>query len=157
MNFTERLQKAAEHAGVRWTQTEVARSLTVSRQTVFQWFHGTVPEFPMIAHIARTWRIDPSWLGGGVGDMTGSANVVGLSSEEKDIVKFYRNAPPARRKALYDMAKALSKSVVVMALTIPALIPQRVEAAFNITKFGINTHWLRFLRSILAYRPISCW
>jgi transcriptional regulator with XRE-family HTH domain len=150
MNFTERLQKAAEHAGVRWTQTEVARSLNVSRQTVFQWFHGTVPEFPAIAHIARTWKVDPSWLASGDGDIAVSASVVGLSREEKDIVKFYRNAPPARRKALYDMAKALAKSVVVLTLTVPGLIPQRAEAAFNITfaqyTLGAVRRWLRLFR-----------
>lgn len=140
MDLRYRLQRSAEHAGVKWKQSDVAKSLGVSRQTVFQWFHGTVPDTQMIVTIAKAWRVDPAWLATGEGQMV-NGHVVGLSNEERDIIRFYRNAQPSRRKALYDMAKALGKSALVLALAIPGFTPQRAEAAFNITQYT-----LRFLR-----------
>ena len=128
MDFAERLKQAAEHAGVRPAQTEIARSLGLNRQTVFQWFHGTMPESAMIARIALAWRVDPTWLATGAGEKVMRPAASGLSSEERDIIRFYRNARPTRRKALYDMAKALGKSVVVAALAIPPLLPSEAEA-----------------------------
>lgn len=144
MDFRERLQRAAEHAGLRWKQADVSRSLGVSRQTVFQWFYGTIPESPMIAHIAKSWRVDPTWLATGEGQMVRSPSVTGLSNEERDLILFYRTAQPSRRKAIYDMAKALRKAVVVLVLTVPALVPEQAEA-FNINILHIAFHWLRRL------------
>lgn len=144
MDFRDRLQRSAEHAGVKWKQSDVARALGASRQTVFQWFHGTVPDSQTIVNIAKLWRVDPAWLASGEGQMV-NGHVVGLSTEERDLIRFYRNAQPHRRKALYDMAKALCKAVVVLAVAIPGFLPQRADAAFNITLTRVTQYTLRLL------------
>ena len=155
MSFSERLKRAAEHAGVRPTQTEIAKALGYARQTVFQWFHGTLPETDKITNIAQAFRVDHTWLTAGEGDMVPKPAATGLTTEERDIIRFYRNAQPGRRKALYDMAKAIGKAIVVVALTIPALAPQMAEAAFNISKAVIHIGMRRWLcvifRTSLSY------
>ena len=152
MDFAERLKLAAEHAGVRPTQTDIAKSLGLNRQTVFQWFHGTMPESAMIARIALAWRVDPTWLATGAGEKVMRPAASGLSTEERDIIRFYRNARPTRRKALYDMAKALGKSVVVAALVIPPLLPSKAEAALlSITTAAV--YYVKWLFGTLLAIP----
>ena len=157
MSFLDRLLHAANHAGVGTTQTEIADALGARRQTVNKWFHGSTPDTPMIAHIANAFRVDPTWLISGMGQPTGMVNPEGLSREERDIVRFYRNSPPQRRKALYDMAKALAKAIVVLATTIPGFIPQKAEAGFNIIKILPTTHCRRLLyRSVWLFQLLKC-
>lgn len=68
--FLERLQLAAEYAGVQFSQTAIARSLGIRRkQTVDRWFQGSEPRALMIFHIADTWGVSARWLATGVGDM----------------------------------------------------------------------------------------
>ena len=131
--FTERLLQAAMHAGVEATPTEIAKSLGIkNRQTTFKWFHGTTPEGMMIAHIAESWKVNPIWLATGQGEMIQSPSDTGLNNEERDIIRVYRSAHPQRRKVLYTMVKALGKAIVIASLSVPALMPQPAEAAFNI-------------------------
>lgn len=141
MDFSERLKLAAERAGVPFQQSSIAKALGTSRQSVFEWFHGRTPELPQIAHMAKTFGVDPVWLATGEGEMIPKPLATGLSREEHEIIRIYRTAQPARRKALYDMAKALGKAIVLLLLTIPGM--QRAEA-FNNNFFGLageqNTH-----------------
>ena len=69
MTFAERLQKAAAHAQVRWGQTDVARSLGISKQTVDRWFNGGEPKPAQLYLIADKWGVDPRWLATEKGQM----------------------------------------------------------------------------------------
>lgn len=133
MELIDRIKRAAEHAGVAPEQTAIAKSLGLSRQTIHQWFHGTRPDSDKFALMAVTWGVSVDWLATEKGEMVPRPATTGLSAEERDIIRFYRNAQPQRRRALYDMAKALGKVAVVAALTIPPLLlPNTAEASFNI-------------------------
>lgn len=134
MAFRDRLLMAAAHAGVPGRQSDIARFLGLNRQTVNRWFRGTIPDTPMIVLTAKAFGVDATWLATEQGQMIPGTPSQGLTVEERDLIRFYRNAQPSRKKALYDMAKALGKVAVIVALTIPALSPQRAEAAFNISR-----------------------
>lgn len=69
MTFNERLQKAAAYAKVRWSQSEVARSLGLKKQTVDRWFDTGEPKPAQIFMIADKWKVDARWLATGEGDM----------------------------------------------------------------------------------------
>ena len=139
MEFRDRIKRAAEHAGVRPTQAAMAKSLGLSRQTVFQWFGGTMPEFENIALVAEKWGVSPVWLAAEQGEMVARPTTTGLSAEERDIIRFYRNAQPQRRRALYDMAKALGKVVVAAAFTIPpTLIAVQAIGNCVLCKIGVK-------------------
>ena len=66
--------------------------------------------------------------------MVPEANPGNLTSQERELVNFYRNAQPQRRKALFDMAKALVKASLLLAIAAPGLSPERAEAAFDINR-----------------------
>jgi hypothetical protein len=68
--FRERLKRAAEHAGVEYGQTAIARSLQVNKQTVDRWMGSGEPKPAQIYRIAERWRVDPKWLATGEGAMT---------------------------------------------------------------------------------------
>ena len=160
MTFYERLLQAAAHAGVGLKQSEIARSLGIKRQKVNKWKNGAVPETPTINEIATRWDIGHIWLASGGGQMVPNPSGPGLSQEEKEIIKFYRNAQPQRRKALYDMAKALGKAVFILLVALEILRPAPAQA-FNNNNFArpegvLFTHWLSFLMRLYDKVSQAC-
>ena len=122
MSFKDRLEKAATHAGVPVKQAAIARFLGLPKQTIHQWFNGTTPEPRFSNDAAVKFKVNPIWFATGEGDMIPKPAETGLSTDEREIIRAYRNAQPQRRKALYDIAKALGKTVVVGMLSIPLQI-----------------------------------
>jgi DNA-binding XRE family transcriptional regulator len=153
MTFLERLHRSAIYAGVSFTQSDVAEAIGIKRQTVHKWFNGTIPETPMVAIIAVSWRVDPIWLATGQGTMI-PAPGSSLTEDERELLRCYRNATPTRRKALYDIAKTLVKTLVVVTMTIPAFTPVRSEAKdglFNITMTEYTLRIIRVLGRWMSY------
>jgi DNA-binding XRE family transcriptional regulator len=128
--FRERLQQAANWAGVGESQATMAQSLALNRQTINRWFTGGEPNAQMLLHIARTWKVDPEWLKSGRGEMLTKPSPDGLSSEERDMVRYYRSASPQVRQVIATMVRAVRKSIVAIAVFLPPFIaPQPTEAA----------------------------
>ena len=121
MNFIERLQHAARFAGVGDSQSEIADSLGLARQTVNRWFKGGEPNAEQTFAIARNWKVSPEWLKSGVGDMLPDPGD-GLSQEERDLIRHYRSATPQVRQVISTMTRAVRKSVVTVAMAIPPLM-----------------------------------
>lgn len=94
MTFTERLQKAAAHAQVKWGQTDVARSLGLSKQTVDRWFKGGEPKPAQLYLIADKWGVDPRWLATEHGQMLPAPVATGLEPLEEQLIAQYRRADP---------------------------------------------------------------
>jgi transcriptional regulator with XRE-family HTH domain len=146
--FIDRMLRAAKHAGVGESQSEIADSLGLARQTVNRWFKGGEPNAEQTFSIARTWRVSPEWLKSGTGEMLPSPGD-GLSLEEKDLIRNYRSATPQVRQVISTMARAVRKSVVTIALAIPPLLaPKPADAAIlhnqnSSAVGGLNTHWMR--------------
>ena len=153
--FIDRLVRAARYAGVGESQSDIARSLEVSRQRVNRWFHhGAEPDADQTLEIAKRWKINPDWLKNGNGDMLPVVGD-GLSLEERDLIRNYRSATPQVRQVISTMARAVRKSVVTFALAIPPLLaPDPVSAAvLHNQKHGsvayvITIAWRRLCRRI---------
>lgn len=153
MTFYERLLQAAAHAGVSTKQSDIARALGIARQKVSKWKDGSIPETPTIYDIAKRWEVDHVWLASGDGQMIPSPAAQGLSQEELQIIKFYRNAQPQRRKALYDMAKALGKAIFLAALSVPAQIDSaQAETLHKTTWSAAFIHIVKIIISIAKQR-----
>jgi len=140
-SLIERLQQAAQYAGVGESQRTIAASLELLPQTVNRWFKGWCePNADQIFRIAKTWGIDAEWLKNGTGTML-TAPSDGLSPEERDLIKHYRTASAPVRDVIRQMTRAVRKSVVTVALAIPPLMaPQPSEAS---TLHNQNTHCMR--------------
>jgi transcriptional regulator with XRE-family HTH domain len=150
--FIERLQQAAKFAGAGDSQRAIAKSLELNPQTVNRWFKGFCePNAEQVFKIARAWGIDAEWLKNGVGTML-EAPSDGLSQEERDLIKHYRSATAPVRDVIRQMTRAVRKSMVAVAMSIPPLLaPQPVEAAFSPFNIIQNTHWMRrWLRPIMV-------
>ena len=153
MTFYERLLQAAAHAGVPHKQSDIARALGVARQKVNKWKNGSTPETTTIYDIARRWDVDHIWLASGEGQMTRAPAGQGLSQEELQIIKFYRNAQPQRRKALYDMAKAMGKAIFLAALSVPLQIDSvQAEALHKTTWSASFIHIVKIIINIAKQR-----
>lgn len=126
--FKDRLQEAARHAGVEFSQAAIARSLGIERrQTVDRWLEDSVPRQEMIFHIATCWKVDPVWLGTGKGNMVPGAPA-GLEPDEQRLLSGYRKLDKTRRLSVHEIVKVLAKAVVIIVLSIPALTPQPASA-----------------------------
>lgn len=93
--FADRLREAASYAGAEFSQTAIANSLGIKKQTVDRWFRGGEPRPHMIFHIADRWKVDARWLATEEGYMlphppTGG----GLTTQERELVDRYRQADP---------------------------------------------------------------
>lgn len=144
--FRDRLKQASARAGVEYSQTEIARSLGIGKQTVDRWFAGGSPKPDMLYRIAEMWQVDARWLATGEGNMIPAQQV--LSVPERELIQSYRKAGPQKRLMLQAVIRAMGKTVVVASLAIPAFVPTQAEAAFNITFncLHIARQWLARLR-----------
>ena len=158
MTFKERLIQAARRAGVEPTPTPIARSLGIgNRQTVHRWFDGSIPDSPMVFHIATTYQVSPAWLASGEGDMV-AGPPADLSPPEREIVSIFRKLPKDRRDSLQAIVRALGKAVVLILIFSCSTLHAPPALAFNIT--FLNTHWLTFWRYInerLLSRLCAAW
>lgn len=67
--FNERLREAAAYASVEYSQTAIANSLGIRKQTVDRWFSGYEPRPAMLFHMADRWGVDARWLATEEGEM----------------------------------------------------------------------------------------
>ena len=156
MSFRDRLEKAAAHAGVPVKQSAIARFLGLPKQTIHQWFNGTTPEPRFSNDAAVKFKVNPIWFATGEGEMIPKPAETGLTTEERDLIKFYRNAQPQRRKALYDMAKALGKAVVVAALSVPFQINDaQAEGLHKTTWSAAFIHIVKIIINIAKQRAFQ--
>ena len=133
--FGERLLQAARHAGVGVSQSEIAASLGLSRQTVHHWFTKGFPTVDKIAHVARTWGVSVQWLHSGEGSMLPTTEA--LPADERELLRTYRTASQPARQNIMTVVRALRKSVVTIAAAIPPLMAPSHEAkAFDIALFA---------------------
>lgn len=147
--FLERLKAAARFAGVGETQTEIAFSLGLNRQTVNRWFHGSEPSADQTFNIAQRYGVDPQWLKTGVGEIRPPTD--GLASDERELVKNYRSATPQVRQVIRTMARAVRKSVVTVALAIPPLIAQKPADAATLHNLCASTiHIVKQLHAMMV-------
>lgn len=153
--FIGRLLKAAEHNEVPPTQSDIARSLEMHRQTVNKWFvAGVPPSGETILHIARKWDVNPAWLETGEGPMLLEPTAGSLAPEERELLRNYRAASPKVRSVVRSMVRVARKSVVTIAVAIPPLMaPSPSEAAIQhnvifasvVNCLHIVRRWLRSL------------
>lgn len=132
--FSARLQQAARHAGIGESQAEIAVALNRNRQTINKWFLGGEPNVQQLAHIARAFGVNATWLADGTGEMvTGGEE---LPVEEQELLRNYRQASAEGRERIRVIVHTLRKSMVAVAACIPPLLaPKHAEDAFNITRF----------------------
>jgi hypothetical protein len=152
--FKDRLKRAADHAGVEFSQAAIAKSLGIRRrQTVDRWFEDSEPRQDMIFHIAATWKVNSEWLGTGAGDMHHKPPA-GLSQREQEILKTYRELDSERRTSLYTIAKALAKAVVLVTFVVFFAQPQPSHSAFNIKWPEYALHAIRrWLQTFVLKQP----
>lgn len=129
-DFRGRLQEAADFAGVGGSQTAMAASLKLKKQTVNNWVQGVgQPNAEMLLRIARAWGVDPEWLKTGKGDKLPSPPD-DLPQDELELLRDYRKASYQARTQIRTMVRALRKSVVTLAAVIPPLMaPPPADAA----------------------------
>lgn len=114
--FRDRLREAAAYAGLEYSQSAIARSLGITRQSVDNWMKEGEPRPAMIFRMADAWRVDPRWLATEEGNMVpppSSGN--GLSPQEHVIVRRYRAMPASSRNAM----RVLLKLSILVALLSP--------------------------------------
>lgn len=150
MSFKDRLIKAAIHAGVEPEPSPIARSLGLkNRQRPHKWLNDDAePEQAMIFHIARTYGVDPAWLGSGQGEMI-PGPPPGLSQQEQELMRSYRSLTLERRISLLAVAKALSKATVLVSVAVICASPQHSAASalhknfyvHDLTKVRIAALW----------------
>ncbi len=157
--FRERLKKAAAYAGVDYSQTAIARSLGINKQTVDRWMGDGEPRPAMIFHIADTWHVDARWLATGDGNISPDPSGPGaaLTVEELDLLRRYRKAPARSRTSILAVAKALWKpaAVALFATGLIGFDKTSFAAAFDRQVSEFNTHcarWLDLLLSLVSLR-----
>lgn len=128
--FRDRLREAAAYAGVEYSQTAIARSLGISKQTVDGWFAGGEPRLALVGTIAERWRVNPTWLATGQGDMIQAASSgTPLSNEERAIIRSFRRGSPELKRLLLQLAKGVGKALVLFALAWPISPPNDAQAS----------------------------
>lgn len=142
MDFRDRLRLAATRAGVKFSQTEIAKALGTSKQTVDAWFRGGEPKPSTIYHIADLWRVDPKWLATGDGDMVPKTTF--LTTDEREVLQAYRKVSPQKRAMIEVVLRALGKAMLVVSLGLPTTPSSEASAFFDISTSRI-THWLRLM------------
>lgn len=112
--FRDRLKLAAKHAGVEYSQTAIAQSLGVSKQTVDQWMGDGRPSAEMIYLIADKWKVSPRWLQLDQGEMLPTATTDGkpnpLESDAEKLLALVRtffDTDSEGRAELVKLARAV--------------------------------------------------
>lgn len=122
--FRDRLKQAAVFAGVgRGTQAEICASLNLPRQTVNRWFMGGTANGEIAHRIARAWGVNAEWLQTGNGDMRAPAN--DLPDDEQELLRHYRSASAPARENIRTLARALRKSIVIIATALPGFMDSK--------------------------------
>lgn len=144
--FRDRLKEAAKHAGVEYSQTAIAKSLEVSKQTVDQWMANGRPTPETIFRIADKWRLNPRWLAIGDGEMSSktlrqqvavySVTEGELSPKEEILLQLYRGLFSHQQLELIGELRALfqANQIVRKELgqkTLRGVSNQAVEDAFG--------------------------
>jgi transcriptional regulator with XRE-family HTH domain len=167
-NFSERLRRAADHAGVGETQSEIAADLGLSKQTVHHWFRGLnggAPEAENLALIAKRWGVDHEWLRTGEGEMLPKLNGTDpLPDDELELLRDYRRAPAERRPQIRAVVRTLRKAILTIAACIPPLLAHNDTDAQTLHKticepnrgvILIACMLLLFLRRCLSGNPAN--
>jgi len=157
--FRERLKRASEYAGVDYSQTAIARSLGVNKQTVDRWMGDGEPRPAMIFHIADTWQVSARWLATGEGDIPPDPASTGLTVQEMDLLRRYRRAEPRSRVSILAVVKTLWKpaAVVLFATGILGFDNKTIAAPIDRQVRDLNTHCVRsvFVAMSLFLRRLS--
>lgn len=156
MNFRERLQQAAKWAGVGDSQSSIASSLRLNRQTINRWFQGGEPNAELLLHVARSWGVDAEWLKSGKGDMLPPADE--LPTDEMELLRDYRKASMQTRQQIRTMVRALRKSMIAIAMVVPPLLAPHQDANagtlhksfFEASVIRIVRRWLSTLQQALS-------
>jgi len=125
--FAGRLQLAAEHARVPYSQSAIGNALGgVDRRTVDRWFSTGLPNPEMLFKIADTFKVDARWLASGQGDMVTAAapepaKAPTLPKEAQDIALAWLRLTPVRQHAIREWVFLES----VLAEHYPWLLPGR--------------------------------
>lgn len=146
--FIERLVQAAEANEVHPSQSGIAKSLGMHRQTVNKWFVADVPPSgETILHIAGQWDVDAKWLETGEGEMRPEPSSDDLPPDERELLRNYRASTPKVRSVVRAMVRVARKSVVTIAAAIPPLLaaPQS-EAASMLHYLSCVLCQIRWLR-----------
>lgn len=151
--FRDRLKRAAEYAGVEYSQTAIAKSLGVQKQTVDRWMDASEPRPSMVFHIADTWNVSARWLATGSGDIAPLPPGQGLSAEERELITHIRTSKDPQWKALRLMAAALAKAAAVFVLAIVFSTPQPAQAAAKVFSRNIGPVYYvkRWIKGIFLF------
>jgi transcriptional regulator with XRE-family HTH domain len=133
--FGERLLQAARHVGAGESQTEIAETLGLSKQTVHHWFTKGFPTVDNLALIERKWGINGEWLRTGDGQMLATPD--GLPEDELKLLREYRKASAERRPSIIAVVAAMRKAIVTIAALLPGFMAPKDAEAFTI--IGIAT------------------
>lgn len=130
--FRERLREAAAYAGIEYSQTAIARSLDITKQSVDNWMGEGEPRPAMIFRMADRWNVSPRWLATEQGQMVGEPPTGGTySKDEVALVRRHRKASPQVRAALKVMLK--------LAMLLCFILPNARDAdAFNKTEIVVS-------------------
>lgn len=150
--FRERLRKAAEYAGVDYSQTAIARALGINKQTVDRWMAEGEPRPAMVFHIADSWHVSARWLATGEGDITPDPSAPGLTPQELELLRGYRKAKPRSRLSILAVAKTLWKpaAVVLFATGMVGFNKTSVAAPLTRQVSDLNTHCARWVFVVMS-------
>jgi len=129
--FADRLKRAAAHKQVKYSATEIGRSLGLAKQTVHRWMRGSAQPSPENLYlIADKWQISARWLATGEGYIISVPAAEGLSRQEQDIIATYRSARPDGRTSLRAFLRVIGKGTLGLVLALAMWQPQPAHASF---------------------------
>lgn len=97
-----RIKEAREARG--WTQEQLAAEMNTTQQTIQRWESGqTDPKASVIKEISRVLGITVSFI---MNIEDEGNEVEGLSTDERKLLKYYRQLPNDRKRMVRNVAKA---------------------------------------------------
>lgn len=121
--FRERLKEAAKHIGVEYSQTAIARSLGISKQTVDQWMAEVRPSAEMIYLIADKWKVEPRWLQIEQGEMVAHPSAkADLGPDEQILLTRFRSSDPRWQIAIKYLAYVATEEQLEVASEVNMII-----------------------------------
>jgi transcriptional regulator with XRE-family HTH domain len=149
--FADRLKKAAAHKQVKYSATEIGRSLGLAKQTVHRWMKGSAQPSPENLYlIADRWEISARWLATGEGYIISVPAAEGLTRQEQDIIATYRSARPDGRTSLRAFLRAIGKGALGLVLALALWQPQPTHASFSSHVAALVYYGKSRLRRILT-------